>query len=382
MDKSDRFARIITRRDSLKVVLLPATTALTTRFLIGCAGDHAGSADMPSVAQPGSSVGQAGALGAAPVGGSAPSVSSSPVAGRASAANSSSAAPAAASGGAPASASAPASATAGQPATMSMPPAVAGAAAPSSAGAGGAHAAGSGGSVAMVQAGAGGAVATGNVMWASGGTKAMQGNYPDPFSAGMMGKACTLYPSQTIGPCYADGPMMRQDISDGLTGLPMRLSFLLVGKDGCAPISNATIDIWHSGSQGIYSAYATGTTCNPGMDDVKSKMFCRGVQTTNESGRVDFSSVFPGWYRGRTIHVHFTVRLNGKEAVTSQLYFDDALVDEILAQGEYKARGKRDTNNTKDGIFKSGGATADQVVMSTAKRADGVLHAWKVLAIG
>ena len=224
--------------------------------------------------------------------------------------------------------------------------------------------------------------AAGNVMWATGGTKAMQGNYPDPFTAGAMGMACTLYPKQTLGPCYAQSPVLREDISDGLGGLPMRLSFLVVGKDGCTPIPNASVDIWHSGSQGIYSAYAAGTTCNPGMDDVKSKMFCRGVQMTNESGRVNFSSVFPGWYRGRTLHVHFTVRLNGREAVTSQLYFDDALTDEILAQGDYKARGKRDTTNSKDGIFKSGGATADQVVMSTAKRADGVLHVWKVLAIG
>jgi protocatechuate 3,4-dioxygenase beta subunit len=240
---------------------------------------------------------------------------------------------------------------------------------------------GAGGSA--VQAGAGGTIvpATMNAMWATGGTKAMQGNYPDPFSGGALSSACTLYPSQTIGPCYAQGPMMREDISDGLGGLPVRLSLLVVTKDGCKPISNASVDIWHSGSQGIYSAYATGTTCNPGKDDVKSKMFCRGIQVTNESGRVNFSTVFPGWYMGRTIHVHFTVRLNGREAVTSQLYFEDALTDEILAQGDYKARGKRDTNNAKDGIFKSGGATPDQVLMSTAKRADGALHAWKVLSV-
>jgi hypothetical protein len=74
--------------------------------------------------------------------------------------------------------------------------------------------------------------------------------------------------------------------------------------------------------------------------------------------------------------------VNGREAITSQLYFQDALVDEILAQGYYKARGKRDTTNERDGIFRSGNATPEQVLMETAKRPDGILHAWKVLSIG
>jgi protocatechuate 3,4-dioxygenase beta subunit len=240
----------------------------------------------------------------------------------------------------------------------------------------------------MAQAGSGAAMGTTtngvagpNVMWATGGTKVMAMSYPDPFGMST-GSACKLYPAQTLGPCYAEKPMMRSDISDGLDGLPMRLSFLVVGADGCTPIPNATVDIWHSGSQGIYSAYATGTTCNPGTDDVMQEMFCRGVQTTSEDGRIHFASVFPGWYRGRTLHIHFTVRVNGREAITSQLYFKDALVDEILAQGYYKARGKRDTTNERDGIFRSGNATPEQVIMETVKRPDGILHAWKVLSIG
>jgi len=218
-------------------------------------------------------------------------------------------------------------------------------------------------------------------MWATGGTAMMAPSYPDPFEMGA-GSMCRLYPAQTLGPCYAEEPMMRQDISDTLDGLPTRVSFLVVEADGCTPIPNATVDIWHSGSQGVYSAYATGTTCNPGTDDVMSEMFCRGVQAVDETGRCNFSTVFPGWYRGRTLHIHFTVRVGGRETVTSQLYFEDKLVDEILAQGYYKARGMRDTTNQADRIFLSGGASEDQVVMEHAKRPDGVLHLWKVLAIG
>lgn len=215
--------------------------------------------------------------------------------------------------------------------------------------------------------------------WATGGTKTITGNYPDPFMD--PGAACAVYPAQTIGPCYAMGPMMREDISDGLDGLPIRLSFLVVKADGCTPVPDASIDIWHSGSQGIYSAYATGTVCNPGNDDVLKEMFCRGVQTTDKDGRANFSTVFPGWYTGRTIHIHFTVRVGGTEYVTSQLYFEDALSDEILAQGLYAARGTRDTTNQSDMLFSSGGAKPEQVLFETAKRSDGVLHAWKVLSI-
>ncbi|HET6337435.1 MAG TPA: hypothetical protein VFG30_29625, partial [Polyangiales bacterium] len=108
----------------------------------------------------------------------------------------------------------------------------------------------------------------------------------------------------------------------------------------------------------------------------------RGVQLTDETGRVHFNTVFPGWYQGRSVHIHFTVRINGTEEVTSQLYFEDALTTEIQAQGEYKTRGMRTTTNANDTIFRSGGATPDEVIMSTAKQADGALHAWKVLSIG
>jgi protocatechuate 3,4-dioxygenase beta subunit len=219
-----------------------------------------------------------------------------------------------------------------------------------------------------------------NAPWASGGTKSMRGNYPDPFTTGAMGAMCVLYPPQTLGPCYAPMPSTREDISDGMTGLPVRLSFLVVRSDGCTPVPNASIDIWHSGFNGIYSAFETDTICNPSSENVLSQRYCRGVQVTNAQGKAHFSTIFPGWYTGRAIHIHFTVRVNGFEAITSQLYFEDALCDEILAQGEYASRGPRDTSNASDFIFLFGGTPAE-VTFSTAKRSDGALHAWKVLSI-
>jgi protocatechuate 3,4-dioxygenase beta subunit len=273
------------------------------------------------------------------------------------------------------------------PPAMPTPPAMQPPAAPMAIPAsGGPMATGTGGAPMMPgmsngTAGAGsmGMMAAANVPWATGGTKMVQdANYPDPFGADT--SACTLYPAQTLGPCYTQGPMVRKDISDMLDGLPTRLSFLIVDRD-CKPVPAANVDIWHAGADGTYSANAMGSICNPGNSSTMGQMFCRGVQMSDEVGRVQFDTVFPGWYRGRTLHIHFTVRIGGQE-YTSQLYFEDELVDEILGQGYYEPRGMRDTNNMSDFIFTSGGATPDQVVMETAKRVDGSLHAWKVLALG
>ena len=392
MTKHAKGARHVSRRDTLKFMFVPAGAALSSKWLIGCAQDAATSPGTTSTTSTSSQAAQAGNGQGGALASSAPKAGASGVAGRSSTTAAGSGTQASA--GVAGSTTGPLTGTAGSST-------VSGGAGPSSA-AGQAAAAGSGGSSVAGSTGAAGsavtsggtsagtagsaagsgAVAGPGVMWATGGTKAMQGAYPDPFTSSGAGAACKVYPSQTLGPCYAQMPVTREDISDGLGGLPMRLSFLVVKSDGCTPVPNASVDIWHSGSQGIYSAYATGTVCNPGGENVMKDMFCRGVQLTNEQGRADFNTVFPGWYRGRTLHIHFTLRLNNQAEVTSQIYFDDTLADEILAQGDYKARGKRDTTNTSDSIFRSGGATPEQILFQTAKRPDGVLHAWKVLSIG
>ncbi len=220
-------------------------------------------------------------------------------------------------------------------------------------------------------------VADANVPWASGGTKSMRGGYPDPF-VDDPGTTCSLSKAMILGPCYAD-TLEREDISESVLGVPMRISLLVVRADGCTPVSGATVDIWHARADGVYSQFAAGTQCNPGRENLTTPKFCRGVQTTDANGRVDFSSVVPGWYAGRATHLHFTVRLEGEEWVTSQLFWDDALLDEIERQTDYKAHGTRDTRNTADLIL-----PADDIspyVFSTAKRADGALHAWKVIAL-
>jgi protocatechuate 3,4-dioxygenase beta subunit len=240
--------------------------------------------------------------------------------------------------------------------------------------------AGSGGSGEHTGSGGNGGEApvdTSGIPWASGGTKAMKGNYPDPFTSNP-GTACVLTKAMILGPCYA-ATVEREDVSEGVPGVPMRLSLLVVSADGCTPVVGATVDIWHTSTGGVYSEFGPGTACNPGADDQSALTFCRGVQTTNSSGRVDFSSVVPGWYRGRAVHIHFTVRLNEQEFVTGQFFLEDSLLDDIEQQVDYEERGTRDTRNTQDGVLPA--SDPSPYILNTAKRADGVLHAWKIIGI-
>lgn len=221
--------------------------------------------------------------------------------------------------------------------------------------------------------------------WASGGTQAIAENYPDPFAASL-GVACTLPCRTTLGPCYA-ATIERKDISEGRPGLPVRLSFLVVDEN-CTPLPGISIDIWHASTAGFYSGDDTGRTlegeqsgrdfpCTGGDADAEASRFFRGVQTTNERGRVDFDTCYPGWYPGRAIHIHFILRRDGVEYVTSQLYYPEALTTEVLlSHPEYIEFGAPDTLNSTDRIFQ--GAPE---VLEVQRQPDGVLLASKVLVM-
>ena len=94
---------------------------------------------------------------------------------------------------------------------------------------------------------------------------------------------CTLTCQMTLGPCYYSAPAVRANITEGKPGLPTLLSFMVVNADTCAPIPNASIDIWHTDAQGIYSA-PINTFCNPGDALARTQTFCRGVQLTGADG--------------------------------------------------------------------------------------------------
>jgi protocatechuate 3,4-dioxygenase beta subunit len=242
--------------------------------------------------------------------------------------------------------------------------------------------------------------------WASGGTRTMAASYPDPFSE-PLGSACTVTCRSTIGPCYAS-TLARRDISEGMPGLPVRLSLLIVDAD-CRPIAGAEVDIWHTRNSGAYSGDDTGRDfvlpagfgvppdgapadappagappagvpaldCSLGDTEARQQSFFRGTQLTDDAGRVDFDTCYPGGYSGRALHIHFTIRREGQPWVTSQLYYPEDLTREIYeSHPEYVPFGQPDTINSTDGIFQG----ADEV-LATARQADGVLLAWKTLVL-
>jgi len=205
----------------------------------------------------------------------------------------------------------------------------------------------------------------------------MAASYPDPFTSGL-GSACAMTCSATLGPCYAQ-TLVRKDVTEGQAGLPTRLAFLVV-DEGCKPLEGATVDIWHTSPAGLYSGSDSVAMCTSGNPQALAARWFRGVQPTDSKGRADFDTCFPGWYSGRTIHIHLTVRVNGVEYLTSQLYFDDSLDDSIITtEPLYKDRGPRNTTNLTDGVI--AGADFSNYVFETERMSDGVLLAWKALVL-
>ena len=173
--------------------------------------------------------------------------------------------------------------------------------------------------------------------------------------------SCVASPEQTEGPYFVDERLNRADIrsdpADGSVreGLPLTLSLTIssVAAGKCAPLAGAIVDIWHCDVAGAYS-----DARDPGFNTV-GKKFLRGYQVTDAAGSVRFTTIYPGWYDGRTVHMHFKVR--GAAAskrsyeFTSQLYFDDAFTDRVYARNPYARRGPRTVRNGRDGIFRDGG---------------------------
>jgi protocatechuate 3,4-dioxygenase beta subunit len=155
--------------------------------------------------------------------------------------------------------------------------------------------------------------------------------------------ACIVTPEQMEGPYFVDERIP----------LALALHLSAVNAGNCAPLAGAMVDIWHCDADGRYSDVA-----DPHADTV-GKKFLRGYQTTDANGAVRFLTIYPGWYPGRTVHIHFKVR--GQHAsgrayeFTSQLYFDDAVSDRVLTQGPYARHGGRRQTNDNDGLFRHNG---------------------------
>lgn len=215
-----------------------------------------------------------------------------------------------------------------------------------------------------------------DVDWATGGTAAMAGGYPDPFTD--TPEACALTCAVTLGPCYAE-TIEREDISEGNPGLPMRLCFRVVDSD-CKPVAGAAVDIWHTNISGLYSGEDAAEMCTTGDAAAMASRWFRGVQNTDSEGKVYFNSCFPGWYSSRAVHIHLQVRVGGDAFVTTQVFFASALLADIFAnQPEYAAFGQPNVSNEEDGLIAE--ADPEMLQMNTARQADGALLAYKTLVL-
>ena len=160
---------------------------------------------------------------------------------------------------------------------------------------------------------------------------------------------CAIIPEVTEGPYYFDPAMERVDITEGRPGIPMRVRLQVVDAS-CVAIPGARVDIWHCDATGVYSGYAGQG--DDGSVDTSGETFMRGTQFADANGIVEFESVYPSWYRGRTTHVHFKVFLDETNILTGQIFFPDALSEYIyLNVAPYNDRAsQRDTLNANDSI--------------------------------
>jgi len=171
--------------------------------------------------------------------------------------------------------------------------------------------------------------------------------------------SCVLIPSKTEGPYFVDEKLNRSDIrtdpSDGTArpGMPVTLTMVIVRADAsCAPVEGAVVDIWHANAAGRYSDIASEGT--------SGQEFLRGLQATDAGGQAKFTTIFPGWYSGRAVHIHFKVRVFSGSATSfefnSQLFFDPATANAIYATSPYSSRGTPNVANAADNIYGSDGA--------------------------
>ena len=173
-------------------------------------------------------------------------------------------------------------------------------------------------------------------------------------AAGTALPSCVVRPALTEGPFFVEEGLKRSDIRSDPgsgnieAGVPLALTFLVsrVGSGGCAPLSGVTVDIWHTNASGKYSDVQ--------QEGTRGQKFLRGHQVTDRTGKATFTTIYPGWYSGRAVHIHFKMR-QGQNEFTSQLFFDEALSDRVYAAAPYNTRRNARLSNARDNIFSNGG---------------------------
>src|SRR5438046_390110 len=194
-----------------------------------------------------------------------------------------------------------------------------------------------------------------------------EGSGPAGVASGAI--TCVLTPELTEGPYYIANEKLRRNITDGHPGAQLTLKTTVVNASTCRPIKNAAVDIWHADAGGVYSGFGSGAG---------NRTFMRGIQRTDVKGLALFRTVYPGWYQGRTVHIHVKVHLGGNVVHTGQLYFPDGVTDAVYRRAPYSARPNRDVRNAGDAIYRNGGKKS---LVSVRKNAAGTYVATIVMGV-
>ena len=172
------------------------------------------------------------------------------------------------------------------------------------------------------------------------------------------GNTCLVQPETTAGPFYIDPELTRRDITEQRAGAAMQLRLQVV-TDACQPIPDARVDVWHCDADGLYSGVRSE------LGNTRGQTFMRGTQMTDARGIATFDTIYPGWYPGRTPHIHYIVYLNQRTTLTSQLFFPDQVSDQIYGAHPAYSNGLADRRWTQDRIAQNAGAVAIAAVSGT-----------------
>lgn len=180
---------------------------------------------------------------------------------------------------------------------------------------------------------------------------------------------CNFTPAQTEGPYYLDLNLIRQDITEGKPGIPVYVILLVVKASDCSPLANAAVDLWQTDALGKYSGIAALGT--------GGQTFLRGTQITDAGGIVIFKTIYPGWYHGRTAHLHFKVHPTATSDFTSQLYYPQFVTDHIYSTyAPYTDKGAANVKNNQDMFF------TQSLVQAWIPNPDGSLGIWSGMILG
>jgi protocatechuate 3,4-dioxygenase beta subunit len=177
--------------------------------------------------------------------------------------------------------------------------------------------------------------------------------------------SCTVAPETTEGPFYFDADRVRSDVREDREGIAMRLTLRVQESPDCTPVRDAVVSIWHCDARGSYSE--------------SGERFLRGEQVTDGDGVVEFVTIYPGWYRGRAVHVHVKVFLGGNTAVTSQLFFDEGFTDSVYEVEPYGSTGERDVRIDNDMVYSEADAEGTPLMLTLKRDGDQVLAAGNIV---